>query len=252
MVFELPTEKIKSTLKNPKRLIIYGKPKVGKSSIIAELDNCLMLDFEQGSDYVDAVKIKIDCLAISHKDVDSQVSMEEVAIKILQANKPYKFLAIDTATAFEHMCLREALEMYKQIPMGRSFTGDDILSLPNGAGYYWLRKAFDKWLTIFDKLADNVILIGHMKDKYINDNGKEVVISALDLTGKIGPVTAAKSDAIGFIYRNKEKQTVISFNSSQSEVGSRCDHLKGKDIVIAEEDKDGNFKTFWDRIFIEE
>lgn len=248
----LPKEKIKSTIKNPKRLIMFGKPKVGKTSLLAELDNCLILDFEKGSDYVDALKIQVDCLTSAEKKIPSQVSMEDIVIEIVKEKKPYKYLAIDTATAFENMCLKDALAMYKATPIGKNFKGDDILLLPNGAGYWWLRKAFFKWIKICDKLADNVILVGHIKDKYVNDNGKEVVINALDLTGKIGPIMASMSDAIGYVYRNKEKETIMSFGDTQSEVGSRCAHLKGKDIVLAKEDEEGNFTTFWNKVYIKE
>jgi len=56
---ELPTSKIKASLTDPAKLIIYSKPKTGKTSLLAELDNNLILDLESGTDYYDAMKIKI-------------------------------------------------------------------------------------------------------------------------------------------------------------------------------------------------
>ena len=55
---KLPTQKIKATQQSPKNLIIFAKPKVGKTSLLAELENCLILDLEEGSDYVNAMKLK--------------------------------------------------------------------------------------------------------------------------------------------------------------------------------------------------
>ena len=54
----LPLKKVKAENQNPKNLIIFSKPKVGKTSLLSMLDDCLIIDLEEGSDYIDAVKIK--------------------------------------------------------------------------------------------------------------------------------------------------------------------------------------------------
>ncbi len=51
MSIVLPTTKEKPTRVNPKRLIIYSKPKTGKTSAFAGLDNNLIVDVENGADY---------------------------------------------------------------------------------------------------------------------------------------------------------------------------------------------------------
>ena len=56
---QLPTTKVKASRKSPKNMIIYGPPKIGKTSMLAKLDNCLIIDLEDGSDMVDALKIKV-------------------------------------------------------------------------------------------------------------------------------------------------------------------------------------------------
>ena len=118
--------------------------------------------------------------------------------------------------------------------------GMSILSLPNGAGYLYLRMAFKKWMDRLNMLADHVILVGHLKDKMIDKKGKEVSSKDLDLTGKIKQITCANADAIGYIYRENDN-TMISFNSMNDiTAGSRCDHLKGQDM-----------KLDWTQIFID-
>ena len=42
---ELPKEKVKASRKSPKNMIIYGPPKIGKTSVLAELDDCFLLNF---------------------------------------------------------------------------------------------------------------------------------------------------------------------------------------------------------------
>ena len=58
MEINLPTSRVPATCKSPKNLIIFSKPKAGKTTVLSQLDNCLILDLENGSDYVDALKIK--------------------------------------------------------------------------------------------------------------------------------------------------------------------------------------------------
>lgn len=59
-MFELPTAKIPAATQDPKYLILFGLPKVGKTTILSTLDNNLILDFEQGTTYVDALKVQIN------------------------------------------------------------------------------------------------------------------------------------------------------------------------------------------------
>jgi len=54
----LPTQKVTASHLSPKNLIIFSKPKVGKTSLLAQLEDCLIIDLEEGSDYVDALKLK--------------------------------------------------------------------------------------------------------------------------------------------------------------------------------------------------
>jgi len=237
----LPTKKVAASRKNPKRLIIYSKPKVGKTTALAGLDNCLILDMENGSDYTDALKVKINNLS----------DLRAYGTKILEAGRPYKYVAIDTVTAMEDMVKPLALKLYRETPMGRSFTGDNVLTLPNGAGYGYLREAFFSVLDYIDTLADNIILLGHLKDRQIEIKGKEVNAADVDLTGKIKSLICANADAIAYMTR-EENKTVLNFQTSDTIIcGARPDHLKNQQIVIAEMQEDGTLKTNWDKIYIE-
>ena len=54
----LPTEKIPAVSTNPKYLILYGSPKAGKTSCLAQLENNLIIDLEGGSTFIDAMAIQ--------------------------------------------------------------------------------------------------------------------------------------------------------------------------------------------------
>jgi hypothetical protein len=219
---ELPKKKVKALRKSPKNMVIYGPPKIGKTSALASLDGCLILDLEDGSDMVDALKIKANNLN----------ELSQIGQSILKEEKPYKYIAVDTITQLELWCESEAKVLYRNTPMGKNFDrsekGLSVLSLPNGAGYLYLRMAYKKWLNRLNSLADHVILVGHLKDRVIEKKGKEVTAGDLDLTGKIRGITCANADAIGYIFREGDK-TMISFDAGQDiNAGSRCDHLKGQ------------------------
>ena len=81
--------------------------------------------------------------------------------------------------------------------MGKNYDGDNVLSLPNGAGYLYLRQAFFQVLDFIDTLAPHIILSGHIKDKQVDDKGEMVLAANIDLTGKIKSLICANADAIG-------------------------------------------------------
>ena len=41
---KLPKKKVKASRKSPKNMIIYGAPKIGKTTVLAQLDDCLIID----------------------------------------------------------------------------------------------------------------------------------------------------------------------------------------------------------------
>lgn len=248
---QLPTTPIMATLQNPKNLIIFSKPKTGKTTLVAALENCLILDLENGSDYVNALKMKANNL----------FELAQIGHAIIQAGKPYKFIAVDTVSALEDMCVPRAEELYSQTLAGKNWYSEGrakyrtILNLPNGAGYPWLKEAFQEVVNFISTWAPHVILLGHLKDTMISKNGAEFNASDLNLTGKIKYLTSAKSDAIGYLYR-KGNQNILSFKTSDDIVcGARPAHLKNKDIVVSEVVTDAQgvetMNFHWDKIYVQ-
>lgn len=236
---ELPTSKTKASLTDPGKLIIYSKPKTGKTSLLAELENNLIIDLENGTDYYDAMRVKI---------TNVQELMDLIK-SIIAAGKPYKYITLDTLTKLEDIALPYALTLYKQTPMGKSFVGNNILDLPNGGGYKYLRDAMTNLLNAIYKCSDRVILLGHLKTTNLEKDGKEVSAKELDLTGKIKSMVSADVDAIGLLYRGANNQNILSFKTTDEVIcGARPQHLKDQEIVISEL-IDNKFITHWDLIY---
>jgi len=239
MSIVLPTKKVKAERVNPKRIIIYSKPKTGKTTAYAGLENNLILDLENGADYVEALKVKISNLQ----------ELLDIGKAIKAEGNPYKYITVDTVTALEDMIMPLAIKLYRATPMGKNFDGDTVITLPNGAGYLYIRQAFFQVLDFIDTLAPTIILSGHIKDKVVDDKGEMVMSANIDLTGKIKSLICANADAIGYMYR-KGNKTILSFKTNEEVTcGARPEHLRNEEIVITEM-IDDVLKTSWDKVFV--
>lgn len=245
----LPTSVVSAVTKSPKNLVIFSKPKVGKTTLLSHLPNSLLIDLEDGSDYVAAVKIKITT-------IQDLFNLEQA---IINAGKPYKYIAIDTISALEDLCIPYAEFLYSKSPMGANWFKPDggkakhgtILNMANGAGYPWLRQAFEDVVKRFKALAPHLILLGHVKDTMLEKNGSTFEALDLNLTGKLKIFTTSKADAIGYLVR-KGNKNVLSFKTQDDILcGARPEHLRNKEIVISEIAEDGKVTTHWDEIFID-
>lgn len=103
MALVLPTKPIPATSTNPQYLILYGLPKSGKTSAVAQLDNNLIIDLEGGSKFIDA-------LAIQARNIND---LGEIAQAIRAKNEEvghnfYKHITIDNATRLEDICMSYA------------------------------------------------------------------------------------------------------------------------------------------------
>lgn len=250
-MIELPTERSVVTNYNPKLLIIGGRPKVGKSSLIASIDDNLIIDLEDGYRALPVMKVQ----ARTVKD------LEEIKAAILAKGKelkkaPYRFITIDNATRLEEMSIVLANEFYRQTPMGAQWgllkdakgmpvkdpkTGKtmpdpkaDVRQLPQGSGYMYLRKAIRYLIDMYKPLCETLILVTHIKDKQIRVNNEEMSEMSIDLAGKTGDIVCGEADAIGMVYRQGNK-TYVTFEGGDNTIReARCPHLRGKKILVAE------------------
>lgn len=242
----LPTIKQKPINNNPRFFVYFGKPKSGKSTLASMLENNLIIDLEGGYDYIEALVVRANSIS----------DLSDIAAAIKDKNREnggifYKYITIDNATKLEDMVLDLALKLYRETPMGKAYTGD-VRKLPNGAGYLYLREAFFKVIDMFKSLTQHLILIAHVKDSLINKDGKELSEMSIDLSGKTARLVAADADAIAYVYRQKN-QTIMNFNGGGDfVVEARQEHLRGKEIVVAESDETNKIVAYWDRIYLPE
>ena len=241
----LPTQKVPATSTNPQYLVLYGLPKAGKTSAVAQLENNLIIDLEGGSKFIDA-------LAVQARTIND---LGEIAQAIRAKNDElghnfYRHITIDNATRLEDICMSYACTLYRQTELGKNWKGNDVTTLARGAGYKYLRDAVKKVIDMFKDLCDEFILIGHVKDSITDKDGEEVNAKEIDLVGKLGKIICGMADAVGYVYR-KDNETQISFKSGGDGtiMEARARHIAGRDVVIATGNEDGTITTYWDRVY---
>ncbi len=266
-MIELPTERSVVETYNPKLLVIFGKPKSGKSSFVAAIDDNLIIDLEDGYRALSVMKVQ----ARTARD------MQEIKEAILKKGKelkraPYRFITIDNATRLEEMSIPLAAELYRQTPMGASWglltdskgmpvkdpkTGRvmadpkaDVRQLANGAGWLYMRKAIRQLVDMFKPLCESLILVCHVKDKQIKKNGEEMSEMAVDLAGKSADIICGEADAVGYLYREGNK-TYLSFEGGDNTIReARSPHLRGKKLIVAESNEDNEVVFNTSEVFI--
>lgn len=259
-MIELPTKRSEVKNYNPRLMILFGKPKSGKSSIAASLDNNLIIDLEDGYRSLSAMVVQ----ARTARDIFEIAAAIQAKITENNGQLPYRFITIDNATRLEEMSLSYAASLYRATPMGANWqmvknpkTGlfepnpkADVRTLPNGSGYLYMRLAIKKLVDIFKPLCETLILICHVKDKQVRKDAQEISELSLDLAGKTGDIISGEADAIGLVYREDNK-TYISFEGGDNTLKeARPLHLRGKKFVVATSDKDNNLSIDLSEIFI--
>lgn len=236
MAITLPTSKIAATTQDPRNLIIFGAPKVGKTTIVSTLENCLIFDLEEGTKYIDALKLDI-------KTVNDFI---DACRAIKAANKPYKYIAIDNITRLAELAKPLALKDFLETQQGKNFTGTDVLTAAHGAGYAALWKAIKKLIDLVSQVTENVILIGHVKSGAEDGD----ILKDLNMPGEKSKIELTSlSDAIGYVYRDEDSNLCINFESDAVCAGARPQHLANQNIIVAERQPDGTFTSHWDRIY---
>ena len=194
---------------NPKILLLYGAPKVGKTTMLSKLNDCLVIDTESGSHMLEGY----------FQSVNSKEELLEFYKEATDGHE-YKIFALDTIDKLVEWTSKDVIK-----EMGV----EDIADLPYGKGFGMVRERVLNNIKKLQSLCPKTIIVGHRKTAAAVDNSTAVEPESLDLSGKLKNQLMAQSDAIGYMFRGDEDELMISFQAGVAlEAGSRCEHLKGK------------------------
>ena len=167
-----------------KYLLLYGKPKTGKTTMASRFPKNLLIAFEKGYNAIDGIK------AI---DINKWSEFRQVLRQLEkpEAREMYDTITIDTTTI--------AYEMCEQFVCGQNGV-QSIRDIPWGQGWSLAKKEFESCLRKITMLGYGLVLISHIetrKEKTADDS--EIEILAPSMPKRCYEVVNQIVDIIGYI-----------------------------------------------------
>lgn len=262
MAIVLPKAPVKATRIDPAIFIMYGAKKIGKTALLSQLPGCLILDGENGTDEIDAVKVKFGSIKGLYEIYDAIKAEGQERVNANVAAKkagkeepypgdavfPYRYLALDTIDIIEDYVIPHETARYKKTEKGKEFDGDSVLELGYGLGYGFVREGVKKAIKDAAVLCKNLILVSHLDEKVVDKAGVNVVSQEISLSGKLAGIVCAMASAIGYVTRKPSNKpgvidpVNISFKTTEGiTAGARSKHLYGQ-----------SFQFDWAKIYTED
>ena len=206
----LEVTKRKAISQDPKILLIYGPPKIGKTTMLSKLDKCLILDTEQGARMVDGHIV----------EVDSRKALIDL-IKKAKDGHSFKYIALDTI---------DKVVQWAETAVCEEHEVQSLADLPFGKGWGLARDKVMNTIKTLSSLCDHLIIVGHRKTaKAIVEGNDTIEPESLEITGRLKNMIMADCDAIGYVFRDEEEELKLTFKSNNAlEAGSRSPHLRGQ------------------------
>ena len=167
-----------------KYILIYGKPKTGKTTLASKFPKNLLLAFEKGYNAIDNIYVQ---------DINNWSEFKQVLrqLKKPEVQEAYHTITIDTTTIAYEMC-----EQYICQQNGVQ----SISEIPWGGGYAATKKEFESCLRQITMMGYGLVLISHIetrKEKTTDDS--EIEILAPSMPKRCYEVVNQIVDIIGYI-----------------------------------------------------
>lgn len=162
--------------------LIYGEPKIGKTSLEAQMPHAVILDTESGSGFVDAFVMPVT-------DYPSFIQ----AVKEL-TEQPHDFspICIDTLDNVIRWCSGE---------VARQYGVRDLADLPYGKGFNLLAKGLMQLLTVLASPGRGLWLTAHVKEVEADVPGYgKIACAEPSLPNSIGKQVLAFCDFIFYLH----------------------------------------------------
>ena len=241
-----------ATRVNPKTLLAYGLPKIGKTTAFSKLEDSVIVDLNDETAMLDNVVVyPIEGNSNLQKLASLQNFIKE-AIEHKQTTNEYvkKYIIIDNTTVLSILLEDAALATFKRNAPDKQEIKDELSSifdLAHGRGEKFYREEWYRYMSLLESCCETVIFIGHVKDKMLSESlGESVTVTDIDLRGKLSSIIPSKCDATAYMYRDITNRLIFSFKANKNSVGSRCKHLRNTEIVISDSEDSFNF----DKLFI--
>lgn len=200
-----------------KSILIYGSPKVGKSTFAAGAGNVLFFNFENGTEF----------LPLENEPIPIQ-KWTEFKSYLKQLRDPevqnmYHILVIDTVTIAAQLCERYVC-LQNNV--------EHIKDIPYGAGYSMPATEFFNVFHEISMLGYGIIFLAHTKNQYseyLDEKGEKIQQVTADIDKRIFSVLNGMCDIIAFaekqydpIEKTMKRVLYTDADSPYMVTGGRC------------------------------
>lgn len=232
----------------PPRIVIYGAPKIGKTTFASQAESPIIIDLEGGSDNLEVARVDRDMVR-SLEDIMS------VLRSLYKEDHDYKTIVVDSIDWLERMLFEEVAKENK----ARTIDDFTVPALRFGKGYNIAQNKMKEFLTALDNLrmhkGMSVIFICHSVIKKFDDPEQDSFDHhTLKLNDKIKSLIQEWSDCILFA-RQKIYVTTDSGHfgkeTKKGRSGDRVIYAQGSAAFLAgnryqlPEELPLDFKAFW-------
>lgn len=239
--FKMPTESMppKGGLSD-QSILMYGMPKIGKSTFASSFPGALFLPFEPGLNHLDHYQLPTEGI------IDNWDEMLQACKVIASGDHPFKTIIIDTVdlcyqACADHVCRQRGVE----------YTGD----IAHGKGWTLVANEFMRVVKKLAGLPYGLILVSHAKTRTVTDQGIERDVVQTTLTESARKVLVGMVDMILFVDVDEVvdegggshyRRVLRTKPSKRYDAGDRTGRLPN----VIEIDKNDPFKNFadaWER-----
>ena len=208
----LPVEKSKVRVNLSEQVVlIYGKPKIGKSTFCSKIDDALFIATEAGLNYLEVAKV----------NCTSWESFLEICAELAQGEHKYKVIIIDTIDNLvdycsEYVCKREKINHPADYDYGR--------------GWSMVTRELKVKLSKLANLPYGLIMVGHSKTEEVSSRTAKYSKDTITVTGGNRAVILNMTDMILYVdYEvkdEKETRVIRTKPTRHYDAGDRSGKLK--------------------------
>lgn len=224
MTIDFKSIKAEKKLKPP-RILLYGTPKVGKSSWAASIPDNLFFDMEDGTE---ALKVS----RVGPENFPDHGSFMSALKDVYEQDHDYKALTVDTIDHLESLIFAQAAEEHGK---------KSIADVGYGAGYATAQNIWKETLSAFDMIREKrnmmIILISHDQVKRYDDplSGSYDRYS-VGLNERTSALVKSWADCIAFVNNEvfvKSEDAGFKQKVSRAVGGDRVMHLVESPAYLA-------------------
>jgi len=199
------------------KMLIYGQPGIGKTTLALSASNPLLVDFDGGVNRVDYDFIKDTVQVEKYEDILSLLNEENLS--------PYETLIIDTGgkmlDAMGEYIIRLNPKMAKR---------NGSLTLE---GYGQRKREFTSLMKLIDSKKKNIVFVAHRQTEKQGELTRYVPLFG----GSNYDSLATELDLIGYLVADDRKRTITFDPTSESEGKNTCNMPAMMDIPSLKDEK---------------